>query len=301
MLPHHPQLRRGGDEPVGFLPYRYAPRDEWALWGYAQSLEADHRLRRAAWLLAPLVAVSLRRALSQRLQDRHYDVVHVHWLPSTVLVDDIAGAPRGAGGQPARQRRGVAERLRDACWPVARCAARERQTCSGDLRRRVVALGARRRAATVPYGVTCAFAPRRWRPRAPRWAGGDSFWCWLGRWWREGCAPGGAAARTGGVEVVIAGGDLRAGWSSARARRPCWWRAGANSWRPRWRKRTWWWCRPWSIGRATWTAAQRAAGGPGRRAGRRPQAAASPTWWRRRERPAVALGTPTRWPMRCAG
>ena len=46
LLPHHPDLRRGGAEPVRFFPYAYAPREEWNLWGYAQSLHADVRL---AW------------------------------------------------------------------------------------------------------------------------------------------------------------------------------------------------------------------------------------------------------------
>ena len=33
VLPHHPDLRRGRDEPVRFFPYRYAPRASWARWG----------------------------------------------------------------------------------------------------------------------------------------------------------------------------------------------------------------------------------------------------------------------------
>jgi hypothetical protein len=34
VLPHHPDLRRDGAEPVRFFPYRYAPREDWNLWGY---------------------------------------------------------------------------------------------------------------------------------------------------------------------------------------------------------------------------------------------------------------------------
>ncbi|HET8644743.1 MAG TPA: glycosyltransferase family 4 protein, partial [Vicinamibacteria bacterium] len=56
LLPEHPQLRRPPGEPVRLLPYHYAPSEKWARWGYAQSMEADHRLRPLAFLLAPLAA-----------------------------------------------------------------------------------------------------------------------------------------------------------------------------------------------------------------------------------------------------
>ena len=51
VLPHHPDLRRG-DEPVRFFPYRYAPREDWSVWGYAQSLHSDVRVRRTLELRA---------------------------------------------------------------------------------------------------------------------------------------------------------------------------------------------------------------------------------------------------------
>jgi glycosyltransferase involved in cell wall biosynthesis len=222
MLPHHPQLRRGEDEPVRFLPYRYAPRDEWAQWGYAQSLLADHRLRRAAYLLAPLAALALRRALSERLLGRRYDVVHAHWLvPNAVLVDDIA---RAHGAALVVSLHGsdvfVAERLRPARLLARRALRRAGAVtaCSEDLRRRVVALGApAARAATVPYGVDVhAFAPRPPAPELRRrlGVGEDAFLVLaFGRLVeKKGFAHlVEAAARTGGVEVVIAGeGDLRA-------------------------------------------------------------------------------------------
>jgi glycosyltransferase involved in cell wall biosynthesis len=221
VLPHHPELRRGDDEPVRFLPYRYAPRDEWSRWGYAQSLEADHRLRRGAYLLAPLVAVALRRALSQRLQDERYDVVHAHWLvPNGVLVDDIT---RAHGAALVISLHGsdvfVAERLAPARWMARRALRRAGAVtaCSADLHRRALALGApARRTHTVPYGVDVeAFAPREAAPEVRRRLGvaEDAFLVLgLGRLVEK---KGfsylvEAAARTGGVEVVIAGeGDLR--------------------------------------------------------------------------------------------
>jgi glycosyltransferase involved in cell wall biosynthesis len=221
MLPHHPDLRRGDDEPVRFLPYRYAPREEWARWGYAQSMEADHRLRGGAYLLAPLVALALRAAVSRRLQDERYDVVHVHWLvPNAVMVDDIA---RTHGAALVISLHGsdvfVAERLRPARWMARRALRRAGAVtaCSGDLHRRALRLGASaRRAHTVPYGVDVeAFAPRPPAPDIRRRLGvaEDAFLVLgLGRLVEK---KGfsylvEAAARTGGAEVVIAGeGDLR--------------------------------------------------------------------------------------------
>ncbi|HUG53794.1 MAG TPA: glycosyltransferase family 4 protein, partial [Vicinamibacteria bacterium] len=63
LVPHHPELRRPAGEPVRVIPYRYAPREEWSLWGYAQSLERDVKVRRGAYLLAPLAALAVRQAV----------------------------------------------------------------------------------------------------------------------------------------------------------------------------------------------------------------------------------------------
>jgi glycosyltransferase involved in cell wall biosynthesis len=166
VLPWHPDLRRGADEPVRFHPYRYAPRDEWCLWGYAQSLQSDVRVRRAAWLIAPLAALALRRAVAERLRAARYDVVHAHWLvPNAALV---AGVARAHATPLVVSLHGsdvfLAERLAPA-RPLARRAlalAAAVTACSSDLRRRAVRLGAAEgRTRTVPYGVDGeAFAPR---------------------------------------------------------------------------------------------------------------------------------------------
>ncbi|HEY3119415.1 MAG TPA: glycosyltransferase family 4 protein [Vicinamibacteria bacterium] len=166
VLPWHPELRRGADEPVRFHPYRYAPRDEWCLWGYAQSLQSDVRVRRAAWLIAPLAALALRRAVAERLRAARYDVVHAHWLvPNAALV---AGVARAHATPLVVSLHGsdvfLAERLAPA-RPLARRAlalAAAVTACSSDLRRRAVELGAAEgRTRTVPYGVDAeAFVPR---------------------------------------------------------------------------------------------------------------------------------------------
>src|SRR5436190_19060496 len=158
VLPHHPQLDRGTDEPVRFFPYRYVPRDEWNLWGYAQSLHSDVRIRPAAFLLLPLAALALRRTVAARLVDRRYDVVHAHWVvPNAAAIADLVAAHRvplvvSLHGSDAF----VSERLRLARRLATRALrmAGAVTACSTDLRRRAIALGALpERTEVVPYGV----------------------------------------------------------------------------------------------------------------------------------------------------
>jgi glycosyltransferase involved in cell wall biosynthesis len=222
VLPHHPLLRRGADEPVRFFPYRYAP-DEWCRWGYAQSLESDVRLRRESYLLAPLAALGLRGALSARLGQLRYDALHVHWLvPNAAFVSDLA---RAHGVPLTVSLHGsdvfVAERFAPA-RALARRALRRAgalTACSHDLHRRAVALGARGdRARVVPYGVDVDdFGPEAAGAGAMRAELGvpdDAFLVLaVGRLVeKKGFATlVEAAARTGGVHLAIAGeGDLRA-------------------------------------------------------------------------------------------
>jgi phosphatidyl-myo-inositol dimannoside synthase len=222
LLPHHPDLRRDGAEPVRFFPYRYAPRDDWSLWGYAQSLRADVRVRAGAWLLAPIVAGALRQAVSGRLRDRRYDVVHAHWVvPNAALIVDIV---RAHGVPLVISLHGsdvfLAERLAPA-RALARRALREAgavTACSDDLRDRGLRLGSSpERTRTVPYGVdTAAFSPARaGGGDGPRFGAPDgaTLVVAMGRLVeKKGFATlVEAAARVPGVHVVIIGdGDLRA-------------------------------------------------------------------------------------------
>jgi glycosyltransferase involved in cell wall biosynthesis len=173
VLPHHPELRRGADEPLRFFPFRYAPREDWNLWGYAQSLRADVSLRSAAVLVTPLAALALRRGVAERLRERSYDVLHVHWVvPNAALIADLARAHRtpmvvSLHGSDVF----LPERIRPL-RPLARAAFRRAAAvtaCSADLHRRAVALGAPpQRTATVPYGVDLeSFSPA---PRGDRGA-----------------------------------------------------------------------------------------------------------------------------------
>jgi phosphatidyl-myo-inositol dimannoside synthase len=165
VLPHHPDLRREDGAGVRFFEYRYAPTDALNLWGFAQSLEADVKVRRGIYLLAPFVALSVRNAVGQRLRAERYDVVHAHWLvPNAAMVFDVVAA---LGAPFVISTHGSDVFLAERAF-VARSLARRAlasagavTACSGDLHRRVLGLGApARRVRTVPYGVDSAdFAP----------------------------------------------------------------------------------------------------------------------------------------------
>jgi glycosyltransferase involved in cell wall biosynthesis len=164
VLPEHPALR-WPSPPVALHPYRYSPHPDWSLWGYAASLEADVRVRREVYLLAPLVALALRASVSAHLTARRYDVVHVHWVvPNAALIADLVHAHQvplvvSLHGSDVF----LAERLVPARVLARRAFARSGAVtaCSDDLRMRALALGAAPELTrTVPYGVDLeAFAP----------------------------------------------------------------------------------------------------------------------------------------------
>jgi phosphatidyl-myo-inositol dimannoside synthase len=229
VLPHHPDLRRGRNEAVRFFPYRYAPRESWSRWGYAQSMRADVRLRPEAWALAPLAALALRREVAARLREERYDAVHAHWLvPSAALVAGVARAHHtplvvSLHGSDVF----LAERLALA-RPLARRAlavAGAVTACSADLHRRALALGApAARTRTVPYGVDVErFAPQRAdRTLRLRWdiPPGATMVLAVGRLVEKKGFTHlvDAARRVEGLHVVVAGeGDLR-GALEAQAR-----------------------------------------------------------------------------------
>lgn len=158
VLPFHPDLRRDPSEAIRFFPYKYAPTKGLNVWGYAQSLESDVKLRKSVYLLAPVVARALRRTVSARLQADRYDVVHHHWvIPNAGLVADVVdarGVPQiiSLHGSDVS----IAERFAPA-RALAKSAFRSAgavTACSGDLARRAIALGApAKRTRTIPYGV----------------------------------------------------------------------------------------------------------------------------------------------------
>jgi glycosyltransferase involved in cell wall biosynthesis len=158
VLPHHPELRRPAGEPVSFHPYRYAPLDRWSRWGYAQSLRRDVSVRAGAFLLAPLVALALRRTVADRLREARYDVVHAHWVvPNAAMV---AGLARSHAVPLVVSLHGSDVFVAETLLPARILAGHTLRhagavtACSEDLHRRALRLGARaERTRTVPYGV----------------------------------------------------------------------------------------------------------------------------------------------------
>jgi glycosyltransferase involved in cell wall biosynthesis len=167
LLPEHPQLRRPDEAGLRFFPFRYAPDPRLCLWGYAQSLEADVRVRPLAVALAPVVAVALRRALVSRLEQRRYDAALLHWvIPNAAVVVDILRSYRLPyvvslhGSDVFLAERG---RLLGLLARQALAGAGVVTACSGDLARRATRLGAApARVRTLPYGVDVGeFDPAR--------------------------------------------------------------------------------------------------------------------------------------------
>ncbi len=229
VLPQHPELDRSDEGALRFFPFDYPAPAAWPRWGYAESLEADVQLRGEAIALAPFVAAAQRAAFAERIGSRRYDVVHAHWLvPNAAFVADIAAVERMPvvislhGSDVA-----IAERVAAARFFARRALewAGFVTACSGDLRARVVALGADpARVRTVPYGVdTEFFAPQR-RPLGPPFARQHQdrlLVLALGRLVEKKGFEHlvAAAAQLDDIEVVIVGdGDLRAPLQAASQR-----------------------------------------------------------------------------------
>lgn len=175
VLPWHPRLDRPAREGgVHFHPFRYAPVASLNVFGYAESLEADVRLRLAAAAAAPLALASAWQTTRRVAREIQATVIHAHWV-----------IPGGAIGAPLARRYPlvvslhgsdvfVAERHR-AIGAVARRIFRRCDwvtACSEDLRTRAIHLSApAERSETVPYGVDAdrfspdADARSRWRDR----------------------------------------------------------------------------------------------------------------------------------------
>jgi glycosyltransferase involved in cell wall biosynthesis len=162
VLPAHPKLQRRDEPGVTFHPFDYAPHPGLSVWGYAQSMNADRGFRWKTLLVAPFAALATRNAVSRRLRQATYDVVHAHWVvPGGVL----ARQPAVSAHRPlvislhgsdvfAAERSGLVGKT--ARWAFD--AASAVTACSSDLRDRALALGARaERTRTVPYGVDTRF------------------------------------------------------------------------------------------------------------------------------------------------
>ena len=166
VLPWHPRLARGPvEDGVHFHPFRYAPHPDLNVFGYAAALQADVRLRGAAYLAAPLALAASYRAVRRVAAQVGATLLHGHWIiPSGAVV---AAAGRGLPTVVSLHGSDVYVAERHAFARVAARAALRRldwlTACSDDLRDRAIALGAdAARATTIPYGVDA----KRFRPDA---------------------------------------------------------------------------------------------------------------------------------------
>jgi glycosyltransferase involved in cell wall biosynthesis len=167
LLPYHPELRRAPQERgVRLRVFRYAPHPALNIWGYAQSLLSDTQLKLRALAVTPFALAATTGAVARELAVAHrvgqpYDLVHAHWAlpngPPAALPAALAGLPL------AVSLHGSDIYLAERHWALALAAlsafhaAGVVTACSGDLRARALALGARPATSRViPYGVDLA-------------------------------------------------------------------------------------------------------------------------------------------------
>ena len=164
VAPWHPRITRGKSEDgVFFHFFHYAPVPALNVFGYAAGLQADVKLKRAAWMAAPLAMAAGWFKAMRVAQKKRANVMHGHWVvpggviaataqPQLPLVVSLHGSDVF-----------VAERTAPAGAAARRVFARAGAVtaCSEDLARRAVALGAdATRLDVIPYGVdTTRFAP----------------------------------------------------------------------------------------------------------------------------------------------
>ena len=159
VLPEHRELKRGAvEDGVHFYPYRYAPKPEWTLWGYAEALRADVKLKRGVYVLAPLAQAALLQKMMQLTAREKFDVLHAHWVlpnaPAAALVARLRKLPlvismHGSDVFMAEKNRVFGSAARwcfdRAAWLTA---------CSDELMQRAFALGAdETKTEWIPYGA----------------------------------------------------------------------------------------------------------------------------------------------------
>ena len=159
LAPYHPELRRAPVEKGVHLHFfKYIPFRHLNIWGYAESLEADVRVKSAIYPLTPVVFLSSLVALWRLTGKIRFDIMHCHWVipngPVAALVARLRRMPliislHGSDIFLAEQSRLVA-RVARWCFRMASAITAP----SEDLRTRAIRLGApQARCHLVPYGV----------------------------------------------------------------------------------------------------------------------------------------------------
>jgi len=159
LAPYHPDVRREPlEKGVRLHFFKYSPLRHLNIWGYAESLEADVRVKGAIYPMTPVVFISSFLALWRLTGRIKFDIMHGHWVipngPVAAIVARLRRLPlvislHGSDVFMAEQSgllAGVARR----CFRRASAITMP----SEDLRQRVISLGApASRCHLVPYGV----------------------------------------------------------------------------------------------------------------------------------------------------
>jgi len=159
LAPYHPELRHAPIEKGVLLHFfKYSPLRHLNIWGYAESLESDVRVKGAIYPLTPVVFVSSLWALWRLTGRIHFDVIHAHWVipngPVATIVAKLRRLPlvismHGSDVFVAEQSKLIA-RVARWCYRAASAITAP----SEDLVQRAVRLGApASRCHVVPYGV----------------------------------------------------------------------------------------------------------------------------------------------------
>src|SRR5688572_12844925 len=157
VAPWHPRVaRRAVEHGVHFHFYKYAPLQSLNVFGYAEGMRADVRLRRAALAAAPLALAAGWRTARKVARAHNATIMHGHWVvpggvtaaiaaPSLPLVISLHGSDVYVAEKFAPARAAARLAFRRAAFVTA---------CSEDLATRAVALGApKERTTVIPYGV----------------------------------------------------------------------------------------------------------------------------------------------------
>lgn len=171
VLPFHPRLAAGERNGVLLHPYHVPGDTTDPIWGYAQSMDADVRLKKKAMLLAPFALRQTYRMALRVASENRCDLIQAHW----VLPNGFAGnaVARKLNLPLVVSLHGSDMFLARKNWlfrGFARSVLRKAQrvtACSPDLQEQAQQLS-EREVQLLEYGVDIThFAPRDLTQRRP--------------------------------------------------------------------------------------------------------------------------------------